>query len=452
MRTLFLNIFAGILLSILATGFIASYIMVSRMDEELSRNPPEGFRAVAEVMVRTLSRISPADLENEIQALSKDWNMSMVLVEPDGDEADSMPICDGEEICWSLSLFHGSQAREGVILARLPNTDRILKLGPFELVSPWNLTAMLLVVVTILVVAGFTGFHLSAPVVRKLKELETAAVHLEQGNLSARAQVSGSDTVGVLAARFNKMADKLQELIEGQIHMVQAVSHELRTPIARIRFGLEMMSSAETEDERFAREEQIQAELEELDKLIEELLLMIRYEARARELSRSRFNPVETVRSLVERSRPLVEGKEIVLDAPDSPLELEANPRSFERVLQNLLSNAGRYAVSKVAIKLAREPSGLSLEISDDGPGIPADKRTQVLEPFFRLDKSRSRDSGGVGLGLSIVARIMAAHGGTISIEDSDLGGVAVKTVWPMEGSGASLEKVRRGRGRVPSS
>ncbi len=317
-------------------------------------------------------------------------------------------------------------------------TTQLAEILPPDVRSTGQLSAIIpvwtkaLMIGTVIVVVTLTGAALTFPFVRRLKRLEVAAARITEGDFSARAQVRSKTIIGSLAKRFNLMADRIQGLLENQKHLVHAVAHELRTPIARVRFGLEMMSAAKNETERNRREHEIVEDLEELDRLIEELVIFSRYDSGASQIKTLETDMTKVVNKQILKFRPIHPDTEIeIVTAPDSTHSAMVDPRLIDKVIQNLLSNGTRYAKNKVTITLRSETDSVTVTVSDDGPGIPPEDRQRVLEPFTRLDTSRNRQSGGFGLGLAIVNKIVTVHGGKVSIGETKSGGAKIETSWP---------------------
>ena len=260
---------------------------------------------------------------------------------------------------------------------------------------------------------------------RDLERLRMTAAQFGDGDLGARARLRGGSSIRQLAAYFNNMADQIGRLIQSQRDMVNAASHELRTPITRLEFGLANL--ADTLDDRVARARvhALRCDVEELDLLVGELLTLGMLE---RNGPRPSLEPVQLegfLRSSTGVSAEELRSRATRIDWAISPEldEVAVEPRSLRRAFSNLMRNAVRYADS--AIRVAAEPAGEDwlLIVEDDGVGIPAEDRRRVFEPFYRLDRSRDRATGGYGLGLSIVRQVVDRHGGSIHVEPSSLGG-----------------------------
>lgn len=259
-------------------------------------------------------------------------------------------------------------------------------------------------------------------------------MRIAKGEISARADTRGNDAISDFAAHFNRMAERNQTMLEGQRDLMRGVSHELRTPVARIRFALELARETQVESERERHFSAIDSDLTEIDELIQELLLVDRLSDGSLPMPAQTFTVLTIVQDEIKRQRPGRSQIEVVLQIDlDGQLTLVGSERLFRRVVRNLLSNALRHAQHRVRISITGTAAGISIRFEDDGPGIPTSERARILEPFVRLDESRSRESGGVGLGLTIVDRILRAVGGRLRIEDGKSGGASVEIAWPSE-------------------
>jgi len=321
---------------------------------------------------------------------------------------------------------------DGVMLfLPLPDARGVAVVGPVQgLFEPHPGDLALVLGLVLALVFGAATLSLW-PLVRRLQRLERAATALGEGSLDTRVPGDKADAIGSLERHFNTMAGHVQTLLGSHHQLVQAVAHEIRTPLSRVSFGLEMMALATTDEERERRENEVREELEELDALVGELLAFTRYDAGTAELQRADVDVREAVTLQVERSAPEREDVTLVADNVPDGLAVPAHPRSFRRVLRNLVSNAQRFAGSQVTVSARTDGDAVVLVVDDDGPGIPEPDRTRIFQPFARLDESRTRDTGGVGLGLAIVKRILEAHGGSVHIEEAPGGGARFVTRWP---------------------
>lgn len=266
-----------------------------------------------------------------------------------------------------------------------------------------------------------------------LRNLDQATGRLASGHLSTRVAVRGDDPLNRLGTSFNKMAEHIQRLMGVQREMVRAVSHELRTPVARLRFGMQIIE--DVTDDPFVHKQLkgMDSDIQELDQLIDEILTYARLEEGGPLLEFQRASLVEIINQVVDEARP--PGAVVVhYEGDDSArTELcELEPRYIHRAIQNLVGNACRYAQTQVLVTCVIGSDTCRVDVDDDGPGIPEEHWNKVFQAFARLDDSRTRSSGGYGLGLSIVRRIAYWHGGRAIVGRSErLGGARFSLVWP---------------------
>jgi len=255
---------------------------------------------------------------------------------------------------------------------------------------------------------------------RSLQSLSRMADQFGSGTLSARARMHPSAAVYPLAERIDHMADRIETLLEAQRSLLHAVSHELRTPIARLEFGLELLDARANDPDLHRRIVAMEGDLRELNSLVNELLDMSKLDS-ARTLQPA---IVELGALLHECCAALPPSPQQVVCEADAALgRIEADPRLLSRALSNLLRNAQKYAAGRVLLSARRTAAAVEIAVDDDGPGIPEDERERVFDPFYRLDRSRDRASGGFGLGLSIARKAVTLHGGSLHAEASPLGG-----------------------------
>jgi two-component system OmpR family sensor kinase len=263
-----------------------------------------------------------------------------------------------------------------------------------------------------------------------LQALSTVADQFGAGNLSARASFKPGASIYPLAERINHMAGRIEGLVETQTKLLHSVSHELRTPIARLEFALELLRSAAPEGVLTPRIAAMEADLAELNALVSELLGMARIGSE-RSLKAA---PFELAPMLAECAALLDDPVEMDFGAPGS---VSGERRLLMRAVGNVLRNAAKYAQSRIILSARRVGSAVEIVVEDDGPGIPEAERERIFEPFYRLDRSRDRATGGFGLGLSIARKAVEVHGGTIRVEEATMGGARLVIVLPAHGPGA---------------
>jgi signal transduction histidine kinase len=232
-----------------------------------------------------------------------------------------------------------------------------------------------------------------------------------------------------LAQNLDEMSMRLSGLVQSQKELAAALSHEMRTPLARIRFALAVLGH-DGSGELQKQVDAIGADLQEIDGLIGSILNFARLDHPDLRMNIERVPLAAWVEQALDKCRQPGKGVDVVRDSRFD--EASVDPRLMAIALSNLVVNACRYARARVRLTLAQGAGAYELIVEDDGEGIPAAERDSVFKPFTRLDTSRNRATGGHGLGLAIVARIAALHGGTVAIEQSrELGGARFTLRWP---------------------
>jgi two-component system OmpR family sensor kinase len=252
-----------------------------------------------------------------------------------------------------------------------------------------------------------------------LQTLSRVADQVGAGDLAARAVMPPGASIYPLAERMNHMAGRIESLLDGQRNLLHSVSHELRTPIARLGFALELLRANAANSALEPRIAAMEGDVEELNGLVNELLGMIKLDS-GQALRRDPA-PVDALLEGCVAALPPAACK-VALALGQGLGEVMADRRLLARAIGNLLTNAQKYGEGSVELS-AQRGARLEIAVDDDGPGIPEQERERVFEPFYRLDRSRDRATGGFGLGLSIAHKAVALHGGTIRVEQSRLGG-----------------------------
>jgi signal transduction histidine kinase len=292
----------------------------------------------------------------------------------------------------------------------------------FRMPSLWRPVVLLGVVMLIAGVAsGPLARRISAPV----EQLTAAVRRFGEGDLSARVpplrgflhfrrRHRPPDELEQLTRAFNEMAERIETLVRGQKELLANVSHELRSPLARIRVALELLPRDAKNE---ARLKDVEADIVELDRLIEDVLTTTRLGAGGLPAHLGPVDIAQLFAQLVERAAhdPITAGKTVRASAADG-LVVSADGSLLKRALWNLVENAAKYGAPPIELSAARDDNSIALRVSDAGAGIAADERERVFEPFYRGDKARTPGSG-FGLGLTLARRVAEAHGGHITVD-----------------------------------
>jgi signal transduction histidine kinase len=269
------------------------------------------------------------------------------------------------------------------------------------------LFAMLLIVMALVIVTA----HLTLrALLRPLRALNDAVTHLGAGQLDVRIPGGTGDEFGRLSDAFNLMVGRVRGMIHARDQLLVDVSHELRSPITRMKVALELLPNHE-------QRARLAGDVAEMEHMVTELLELERLQAR-HGVAPVRQDLMPILREVAGKMSDRPPGVCVVSAAEQVVLDVDGD--KVRTVLRNLLENAIKYSLADsrpVELSVARTAAGVVVRVTDDGVGIPESAVERVFEPFYRVDPSRSKGTGGYGLGLSICKRVMEAHGGAIAVE-----------------------------------
>lgn len=421
MRRSFVRLVVGSVLTCWAVGFVVLFFYVRSQSWTNERARGDGVFLVHEILDR-----EPASSRAErLRELQQHFSVQLRLMSLDEVERRvGRPVGPDDRIPYRVS-----QREEWYFLV-FSDGAGALAAGPVHPAVPSGVrpVGVILAIVIVPLIAGLLALRVE----RELTKVERASQALAVGELDARVDNPHGPSAE-LAASFNAMAERVERLIRSRDELVQAVSHELGSPLSRLRFHVELLEN-HSEVEREERLQAMTRELDALDELVAELLGYVQSDEL--ELDRRVFDPHRGLNDLAELARlEALEDRAIDLDlALPTGASVFADPRLFQRAVENLLRNAMKYARGSVLLELTQDEEHVRVAVHDDGPGIPEDLRERVMIPFVRLEPDRDRKTGGAGLGLAIVSRIMHRHGGRLAIDSSPLGGAMVATWWPRPG------------------
>ena len=269
---------------------------------------------------------------------------------------------------------------------------------------------------------------------RELKVMNRASKAFGQGDLSTRSQLSRYSTLHSQSHAFNSMAEQVQKLVNGHKDLTNAVSHELKTPLSRLRFALQMQQEASTPKDQQKYTAKIDENIDELESLINELLSYARLDRSKALLTRSSQHYANWLRATIKQLKDYQPDIDIQLNLDKSTeTKLVFDSSLMEKILNNLLSNAIRHCHHRICISSEIKQKTVTLLVEDDGKGIDKSYHKQLFQPFFRLDKSRQRKTGGSGMGLALSKKMIALHGGTIKYQKSQWGGSGFLLTWQVK-------------------
>jgi signal transduction histidine kinase len=285
----------------------------------------------------------------------------------------------------------------------------------------------LLVVMLVLLTAILTAaFFVIRYILRPVKWLNTGVQEVSRGNLKHRVPLKKSDELRDLAAAFNNMTERIRDMLHTKEQLLLDVSHELRTPVTRMKVALEFLEDSQAK-------QSLQADIEEMEKMVSEILETARRQHKYENLKKQRTNLVDLLKRTVAAFENQPPGIEMIDVAAEMQAEVDAE--QVKTVFENVFSNAIKYSQPEsepIRVSCQKQESFAVIRIRDKGIGIPDTELDHIFEPFYRVDKSRAKDTGGYGLGLSLCKTIMEAHDGKIEVQSRPEMGTTVSLFFPL--------------------
>lgn len=401
----------------LISGHLSLHVSYVREDIGV---PPRIERAVA------ITEKVPVDIR--ILGPDIDWASDPAFPRLDQLQFASSPNFSDEPGAWVDEL-------EGVDFANLDNHDFLrMRQGGYEIVVSTPrisdisdgpaLIPMVIGLGLFLLVAAYAAVNW---LFRPIRTIRAGAAHIGRGNFDFRIEKIRRDQLGDLAADINKMAGDVQRMLDAKRALLLGISHELRTPLSRMRLGLEFFDDKENV-------ESLKAEISEMEKIVVALLEAERLNSRHVELARTQVDVRDLANGLVSDffSR---DADRIQLELPDGPLYASLDEARITLLMKNLVSNALRYSRpddGPVCLSISKAGGELVITVSDRGPGLSQEQAQHIGEPFYRSDPSRTRESGGTGLGLYLATLVAKAHGGSLQLKETSGQGACFETRMPL--------------------
>ncbi|WOH36440.1 ATP-binding protein [Thalassotalea fonticola] len=257
------------------------------------------------------------------------------------------------------------------------------------------------------------------PLIKQLRQLRRTTKAFGEGQLQQRININSTSYIADIENEFNRMALRIETLVSDNKLLSDAVSHDLRTPLARLRFGIEVLQETENPQKREKYQHHLCRDIDEMERLVNVLLNYARIEQSMIAVEQQSVDLNELVSQCVQS---VTDDDKVINWQADSVAMINGDVNYLSMLINNLLNNAQQYACSNIKLRIAKRGSKLQFIISDDGPGIPKEKRSELLKPFMRGEQTHKNP--GYGMGLAIVSRIAQLHDATFSITDSvELGG-----------------------------
>lgn len=383
--------------------------MISMVEEEVIRAYDEGGR---EGLAAHLQRLN-AKLPGE-----------RYLVDSQGRD-----LLDGTDRSAYLRPDHKEVAENRMVVVTQPRGDRPRLVW---LIEPWFNTSWPGPLIAVVVATnGVMGLALAVYLTAPLRRLRRVMDRFGRGDLRARVGSRRRDEIGVVSREFDLLAERVETLVTAERRLLQDVSHEVRSPLTRLDFAVGMAMKKPDPGPFLDR---IRRDVARLSDLVGELLQLTRLEGDPSVRVTGDIRPADLLAALVEDCSIEAEAKGCRLDyRADWPGTLKGDAELLRRAFENVMRNAIRHAPEGTAVEVSLElgRGGVGVVVRDHGLGVPAESLPLLFEPFYRVEGDRGRESGGVGLGLSIARRAIAVHGGHIEARNAEPG-LSVAIVLPV--------------------
>jgi len=405
------------------------YMMLDESEDQETFNQASGTFSLLLAQFENTEQTQWPTIINELQShFGFDFSLSTL-------EDLSLPLAKFKQLETLGKTWITDDDQQTHIYQQLPNSQQILKAGPIPL--PGELLPITIILISIFVLGISLGILLFvAPLWRDLSKLTKTAVQFGSGHLNQRTKVNKRSVVAQLANSFNVMANQIETMVKGQRDLTNAIAHDLRTPLSRVSFAFEMLQSDDvSEEEKQRYEAAIASGIDTLDHLIQQILALSRY-SRATDITH--FGECTLARHIREEiNQHQIEFANLVFELGVEPQLSEAtlfvDRRAMIRALNNLLSNAVRYAERTIRVNFTLEEGHYSLTVEDDGSGIALEDRERVFMPFKQLGNEQREITKEHGLGLAIVQQIAEWHHGSAVLDESTLGGARFTIRWPVD-------------------
>ena len=409
------SIFLKMLIVIVGTGILIN-IMIGNF-YRLQMTPSAGsagkahLEKYAHYIIKDIG--DPPNKERALQ-LAKELNIWIKYTGPSGSWSThsyfpedyknkhfSHQVHQGKLIYW----FHGRffiEMKEG-------NSSFIFSQAAYNFFELQKEYVIFLLVTISLVLIG--AYFLIRRILKPIKWLRQGVNEVAKGNFDQPIPIRKNDELGELSKSFNTMSSRIKEMIKARDQLLLDVSHELRSPLTRIKVSLELMN-------KDAAHSSIAEDIHEIETMITEILESERINSKHGKLEKRNIDIIPLVTDLLQQYRDNSPG--IIIKSNPGPLMLEADEERLRTAFKNILDNALKYSKetsSPVEINIQQKDNSIYITFKDTGTGIDKEHLPYIFEPFYRVDSSRSKKTGGYGLGMSLCKKIIESHEGTITIE-----------------------------------
>lgn len=381
-------------------------------------------------MLLSLSNYLEKHPENEwpeiISGAAQQWQLPLKLISEQQEKVINHQRNDviKED---NTHIYYDNDAVE--IHHRINSAGTMIVLGPAKMPTRPRVEALIRVI--LLACLACILFFWLRPLSRDLDQLRKTAIDFGQESFDVVAPKASSKMTEPMVTAFNTMASRIKRLIDAHKELSTAVAHELRTPLARTKFALQMLACTDDKAKQEKYRNAISKDICELEQLINEMLIYASFDNDRPELNFNEESLVEIVEKQVSNYQQF--DQKFNINNMLGDVSVQADRQFIGRALNNYISNAIKYGKGEIDITIMQKDDHCQIKVTDNGEGVSDDFKCTIFDAFSRGDTSRNRETGGFGLGLAIVCRIMEWHGGSASVVDSEHGGATFILSWPIK-------------------
>jgi signal transduction histidine kinase len=455
------------LVAVFVLNFFASLKLRRDFDHKISERLRTNAILVGYILREQLHGSEPKGIQKKVESLANELGLRITVINPKGvvlgdsetDPSEMVNHSDRSEVIMAMKDGFGQSTRPSdtlgynmkYVAVRIGDEDKLL--GLVRLAMPLSevqlemqsiYRAVLLGAVVALVIALTVAYFLSRSMTSPIREMKEIAQRLAEGDFSRKVRVKSQDELGELARSLNTMADELQAKMENLKRMdrvrtdfVANVSHELKTPLTLIKGYIETLEDKAINDTKKAGKfiSIIKDHTDRLSNIIDDLLSLSELELSRDSIVKSEFDLKSLIDDIVLGFGHSLAAKQhkLTLEVQGQDFKISADRDKIEQVFVNLIDNAIKYTgeSGRIEICLVQQNGEFVVTVEDNGIGIPREDLDRVFERFYRVDKARSRQLGGTGLGLGIAKHIVLAHRGEMRIESDINRGTKVLVTLP---------------------
>lgn len=414
MKKLVLFLTVYIFLTMFAVDLGYNYFLPKVFKQDFIEINKEATEAPIAIIADSLSKMSVEEMHVYLKTFQDKYNYPIYIKNLDDISKYERPLLLKGELVTDVLGINNKMLVKG--------TKQVLFIGPIELDETPAMEAF--VYITFIGTLILVNIIMAYVIWSQMMKLYRASTSFGEGDFSKRIKFSKLSFITEIATAFNNMADRIENLIKSNRELTNAVAHELRTPLARMKFELESIKESTTASDSVSGMEK---DISELEELISQLLVYSRLDRQEDFLAKETVEINEWFESYFKQVRPISDKKfEWNLNHNCTDRKISIDKKLVSLAINNLIINGFKYCKSSVYADVACSEKDLVISVSDDGKGIDEGLLQDIFKPFKRTDSSRSKDTGGFGLGLAVVSKTIQMHNGDVSARNAKGSGLVV--------------------------